>query len=113
MEDKKMIQFFGIIPTRSLLRFVEAKIKKWIERELIYRDCPKNLTYHIQVERDETFPYYECAAEVQIDSHEWRGHGSGRTLHEALNRALKHLKSANVLPLQSHNHRAAIENVVA
>lgn len=93
MEDKEHIRFVGMKPTRSLLRFVERQVKKWISREQGLLFLPKSADYKVRVEREENYPYYQCDVEVCIGSRRWHSFECGRTLHDALTHALRRMKS--------------------
>lgn len=106
-------QFFGMKPTRSLQRYVERQIEKWIERQQTLLFFPKSGSYEVQIERTSEFPYYECALEVRLGGREWRGRDSGRTLHDALNGALRRLQTFNIYPFTPPILRKDDQHIVA
>ncbi|MGE4232643.1 MAG: hypothetical protein AB7F43_04865 [Bacteriovoracia bacterium] len=106
MEDKEKIQFVGIKPTRSLFRYVELQVEKWISRERSLLFLPKSADYKVRVERDKAYPHYQCNVEVRIGSKRWHSFECGRTLHDTLNHALRHMRLITTLP-QRHTDLAA------
>lgn len=93
--NEESIQFIGMKPTRTLLRYVKRQLEKWLDREFsgVLRDG--NFEYSVQIEREETGSYYYCAISLKMNFKEWRSYGSERTLHEALKLALRDLKPVN------------------
>ena len=109
------VQFSGMRPTRSLQRDVERQIEKWIEREQSLLFLPRTGSFVAHIERTSEFPYYECALEIAIGAREWRSFEGGRTLHDALKSALRHLKTFNIVPFSPVpiSHQRDNQNIVA
>ncbi len=107
---KRTVQFFGMKPTRTLLRYVERQVEKWIEREQRSAVPPEDPEFHVQIEREESGAYYYCAIEIKIRSDEWRSYESDRSLHDALKNALRDLKPARDFALVGRRSKNQFEN---
>jgi hypothetical protein len=66
------VEFLGMKPARSLFRFVERQVEKWIERERSLLFLPRVAHYNVQVEKTAEHPLYQCAMRITIGSREWR-----------------------------------------
>ncbi len=93
------VQFFGMKPTRTLVRYVERQVEKWVEREQFSGSSPRDAKVHVLIEREETGSFYYCSIEVSQGSDRWRSYESDRSLHDALKSALRNLKPSKPGPV--------------
>lgn len=91
MKNEKIV-FFGIKPTRPLIRFVETHVEKWIARKQSLFFLSRSADYSVQIEHEVDYPHYHCTIKIRIGSREWAGYETGRSLHDALTRALQQIK---------------------
>lgn len=100
MEDKsKQVVVYGVKPHRVLLRSIERQVEKWIEREQSLLFLPKHAEYRVEVEKEDTDPFFGCSLKIRIGSREWRSHEGGKTIQEAVSQALKRLRSPSELSI--------------
>ncbi len=90
MKDKRIL-FIGMKPKRSVQRYVECEIEKWIEREQSAL-MPGRAEYQIKVEREETHPFYHCSIDLGLGPCTLKAQEGGRSLHVALSNALRRLR---------------------
>jgi hypothetical protein len=103
--EMNTITFCGIKTTRALEREVEKRLEKWIRREQGWLHCGKPWTYSVEIERDGSPHFYHCSLRI-IANEEWSSHGCGKTLHDAITDALRHVRPVMVMSM-SHQHAAA------
>lgn len=103
-DSKNRITVRGLNPHRSLLRSIECQTEKWIARWQAQnaKQVPA-ADYQIRVERAEVEPHarpaiFYCSLWVRIGTREWRALESGKTIQQAVDHALKRLRSPRVQP---------------
>ncbi len=103
----KEISFYGLKPTRTLEREIEKRVDKWIRREQGGHTHHK-WDYAVEIERVGTPHVYYCSIRMirsplfgapLLGSDEWRSHGTGKTLHDALTDAFKNIRAVVVVSL--------------
>lgn len=100
MENTNLsVQFFGMKPTRTLVRYVERQVEKWVEREQFAGSSPRDAKIHVLIEREETDSHYFCSIEVKRGLDQWRSYEGDRSLHDALKNALRNLKPSKPGPV--------------
>jgi hypothetical protein len=93
----RMISFFGLKPPRSIQRAVQTQIDKWIERKKNLLTLPnKECSYQVRFEQDEAG--FFCHVHIQIGTCTWDSNDLGKSVQEALFRALKHPSISFVHP---------------
>lgn len=93
-QEARSLTFTGVNPTRSMIRYVQRQIAKWIEHECgVSGGCAEYARYRVHIDRSAIYPYYSCTIDCDLGGKPYRSVESGRTLHEAMAQALKHLHS--------------------
>lgn len=93
MNKSECIQFVGIKPTRALLRCVEKQVKKWINRYDSFESISNKVDYLVRIERDESHPHCLCAMRIRVAGSYLHSFETGRTVQEALKRAIERLQA--------------------
>jgi len=85
------VQFYGMKPSRHLVKEVKRRIEKWIQREQGWLYCGKAWRYSVEIEQVGSPHYYQCFIFLQTDAKEWSTQGSGRSFQDSITNALKNL----------------------
>jgi len=110
MEDENQIQLIGIKPNKSLFRFVERHIEKWISRERSLLFLPNRSSYRVTIEREADHCYF-CHLQVTIGPRTWESYANERTFQEALLHAIRQLKTPFIPPLSQKPNPHLLEVV--
>lgn len=96
MEGKRIL-FVSMKPKRSMVRYVECELEKWVDREQSAL-VPGRAEYEVRIEREESSPYYHCFVDMGFGPCRLRSQEGGKTLQVALNNALRRLRVVSTPP---------------
>jgi hypothetical protein len=110
-KEASQIIFLGLKPTKALESFVQKQIEKWINREQSLLFLPKESSYEVTLEREIDPPSSDCHLRVQIGNKIWESYDTGKTVEDALLKAIQGLRPPclEAIPPTVHVHHA--ENV--
>lgn len=94
---KKKVSFVGSNASRTALRAIKRKIEQWIAREQTLLFLPKDAQYSVEIKSGDGEEKFDCAIRVRIGSRQWAGQNIGRTVHEAVEHSLAHLRFVHAL----------------
>jgi len=87
----KRILFVGMKPKKSVSRYVEREVEKWISQEQSALISGR-AEYFVEVAREEAFPFYQCSVEVGFGPYQMRSNEGGKTLEAALSNSLRRMR---------------------
>ncbi len=88
MMQRGTVVIQGIKPKRSLIRFVQKQVEKWIGAPEL--SAPQRYSVLIDRYRDHRV---ECSIVVKSQDREWHIQEWGNSIPDALSRGLRHLRS--------------------
>lgn len=110
MDRKNQIRLIGIQPTKSLFRFIENRIEKWISQQQGLLLFPAQGCYHVVIDR-ETEHLYCCHLKITLGSRTWESYAGEKTLQDALLKAIKRLRSTWIPPFPQNQISQPLEVV--
>lgn len=91
MEDtRKEIRFYGMRPNKALRRQIDRQLQKWLSRHSSSQKSTGQATYRVCIER-EGGGCLCCHLQLQVGSELWESHDVGKSVQDALSRALQHV----------------------
>ena len=111
INGENKIVFVGMKPTKTLERFVQKQIEKWINREQSLLFLPKKSFYEVTLEREIDPPSADCHLRIQIGTKIWESYDTGKTLQDALLKAIQDLRPPCLEAIPSKMNNNHIENV--
>lgn len=87
---KKEIRFYGMKSNKALKRQVDRQLRKWLFRHQISSNACNDATYRVCIER-EGGSCHCCHLQVQVGAESWESHDVGKSVQDALSRALQHV----------------------
>lgn len=111
MEEKRIL-FIGMKPKKTLARYVECELEKWISQEQSAL-MPERAEYRVEVACEEVHPYYQCSVEVGFGPYKLRSNEGGKTLQAALSNALRRMRvvATPMYRTRPHAQASSTQNV--
>jgi hypothetical protein len=93
MEDERsVVQFLGIKPSKALRSSVVRQVRKWMTREVGLLTSLERDSFEVLVEREGDLAF-SCCVRVRSGENCWENEGSGKTVQDALRQTLKHMRA--------------------
>ena len=94
MEERgKEILFYGMKPSKAVVRVIERQLEKWTARKIPSRSLRDEAAYRVSFE-PESGGCLCCSVQVQVGSENWVGQDVGKSAQDALFNALQHLSKS-------------------
>lgn len=95
MGSHRNIVVEGMKASRPLTRAVGKQVEKWIHREQTLMLWSKDTDFQVRVGNQSSVSRVDCDIHVRMGQREWLAHEEGRTVSEAVERALHHMHRQN------------------
>jgi hypothetical protein len=89
MSSNDLVLFSGIKPIRSIQKAVQKQLEKWVDRKKGLLSLHKESWYQVRFEQERPAQSCLCSLRIQIGTCKWEGTAVGKSVPEALSRALK------------------------
>jgi len=110
MNHEKQIVFLKMRPKNSDLKFIEERIRDWLE--INYPNTSLNeIDYFVCIERKTLPLFFYCRVSVTIDGDEWTAINSARSLYKAIKFSFDTLKK--ISKLKPSNSKRVESNYVS
>ena len=110
-QEGSQIVFLGMKATKALERFVQKQMEKWINREQSLLFLPEESSYEVTLERETDPPTSDCHLRVQIGTKMWESYDRGKTVQDALLKAIPGLRPPCLEAIPPTVHLNHVENV--
>jgi len=97
----QVISFVGMKPNFAVRRMLKKQLDRWIKNKTGPLNINHLCNYHVRFEHEAKTVGYSCYTRIQIGNCTWEGHDVGRSIQEALSRALKHVTITFLNPKSS------------
>jgi hypothetical protein len=108
MEDaRKEIRFYGLKANKALRRQIDRQLQKWLSRHSSSPKSTDPVAYRVCIER-EGGSCHCCHLQLQVGSELWESHDVGKSVQDALSRALQHVAKPLALSVLTNLYPARI-----